>query len=174
MTLVEPFPSGHPQTRRRFLGALAALALAGCADSGGNALLGHPLPPLRLPDRNGHLHEFAAFVGHPLVINFWATWCPPCRDEMPSLDRLAQRERARGLIVVGVNVDPEKPAVEEFLYRIPVDFLILLDPGGKQTSRLGIRGYPTTLLADRAHVVRGVVVGAADWERHPAIADLLA
>jgi cytochrome c biogenesis protein CcmG, thiol:disulfide interchange protein DsbE len=94
------------------------------------------------------------------VVDFWATWCEPCRDQLPELDRLARTFGSLGLSVVGVSFDEDRSKLEEFLAELPVSFPILWDRGGARLSGpLDIQRLPTTLLVDRSGIVRHVHLG---------------
>jgi thiol-disulfide isomerase/thioredoxin len=117
-------------------------------------------------------------AGKVRVVDFWATWCDPCVEQMPLLDRLQREHGARGLAVFGVAVDEERAAVQAFLARVPVSFPVLFDPAGEGVAqRLEITRLPTTVLLDRAGVVRDVHMGygAGDGARLEAkVLELLA
>lgn len=106
---------------------------------------GQPMPPLRLPALDGRAVELpTAHAGRPLLINVWATWCGPCVQEMPELDRFAASQDANGAQVVGIALD-DAASVREFLQRIPVRYPILLDAAGPRDA--GVRlGNPKGLL----------------------------
>lgn len=115
---------------------------------------GEPIPALSLPgldDREVALP--AAYAGRPLLVNFWASWCAPCIEEMPELQRFAAAQGADGVQVVGIALD-DKAAVEDFLRRVPVDYPILLDAAGPRDSSVqlgnpkGVLPYSVLVSAD--------------------------
>jgi thiol-disulfide isomerase/thioredoxin len=94
------------------------------------------------------------------VVDFWATWCEPCREQLPFLERLGEKYRASGVAVYGVAFDEDLAAVEEFLARSPVKFPVLWDKGGAALAeKLEVTRLPTTIVVDGAGVVRGVHLG---------------
>jgi thiol-disulfide isomerase/thioredoxin len=104
---------------------------------------GEPMPPLQLPDLAGRTFVIpATWAGRPLLINVWASWCGPCIDEMPELQRFSAQQGAQGVQVIGIALD-EPQAVRDFLTRVPVRYPILIDPPGPADAgvRLGnLRG----------------------------------
>ena len=119
---------------------------------------------LRTFPREGYasLEEFK----HKLVVlNFWATWCTPCTIEMPTLERLWQDYRARGLIVLGISVDRGAPRslLDPYLKHQQLSFPILLDPDLKTSSAWRVTGLPATFIVKPGGEVAGMAVGARDW-----------
>lgn len=152
--------------RRLLIRSLAALplVLSGCDDIGVLAGQGRALPSVALDGLDGVRVELGVSSG-PCIINFWATWCQPCRAEMPALNRLFNDFRSRGLAVLAISIDDDIHLVREFLLQLPLSFPILLDPGGKRATRdFGIIAYPTTLLVARNAVVKEVWVGERNWD----------
>ena len=151
------------------IAALACLALATGAQArpgnearpagGSNRVeVGQPPPALTLTRISGTEEvTLEGLAGHVVVLDFWATWCGPCRAVAPYLDAMYRRQRARGLSVVGLSPEPDA-LIREFLATRPVDYTIARDVG--QTVRTyGVRGIPTIVVLDRAGQVRDVMVG---------------
>lgn len=126
---------------------------------------GDSAPALNFVDRDGNPRTLAEFHGQPLLINFWASWCGPCVEEMPLLDRFAAEQGANGVQVLGIALD-DAEAVETFLGEFPVDFQIVLDtPGPRDSSvQLGNRRsvLPYSVLLDAQGRVRKQKIGAFD------------
>ena len=102
--------------------------------------------------------------GKVVVLNFWATWCPPCRVEMPSMETLYQRYKDQGLEMLAVNLRENRNVVQQFIQRYGYTFPIPLDLDGMVSSRYGIEAIPTTFIIDRDGVIIGRVVGSIYWD----------
>jgi thiol-disulfide isomerase/thioredoxin len=134
---------------------------------------GSPAIPFRLPARGGGDLDLSAFRGKTVLVNFWATWCPPCREEMPSLARLAQSFDARTFEVVAVSVDEGGwPAVDKFLAGQKVPFRVALDEGARISRAWGTSKYPESYLVDAEGRVQLKFVGPRNW-MDPNMATLL-
>jgi len=128
------------------------------------ALLDAYGPPLVLPDLAGGRVDLASRRDRVVLVNFWATWCPPCVEEIPSLNRLHERLAPRGFEVLAVDVGETWEQVQEFLRERPVQFPVLLDTSGESFKRWKAYAFPTSLLLDRQHRVRYAVYGAFAWD----------
>ena len=112
--------------------------------------------------------RLANYRGKLVLLNFWATWCPPCVAEVPSLNNLYERFQEDGLVVLGVSVDEEEEVYDLFLERHGVRFPTVRDPARTVSVRYGTMKYPETYLIDRQGVVIRKYIGPEDWE-HPEI-----
>lgn len=106
------------------------------------------------------------FRGRVVLVNFWATWCKPCEDEMPSMDRLYRDLHPSGLELVAVSVDEDPSDVEVFRDRMSISFPIVLDPGEEIARLYQTRGYPESLLVGPDGTVLERYVGPRDWEAY--------
>lgn len=157
------------QRRRQFLhltaGALALAALAACRNESARVpVQGDRFPELVLPDLDGQMTPFSSYPGAALVVNFWATWCEPCRREMPSLQRLSNRYQPEDLRVVGVTVDDDLNLAREFRLRYNLTFPQLSDRGHMLSRTvLHIPAIPMTYLLTRDRRIARIVAGERDW-----------
>jgi len=132
---------------------------------------GDAAPPLRLSALQGGEVDRESYRGRVVVVNFWATWCPPCVEEMPSLERLHRALAGEGLVVLGVSVDEDGAALERFVARAGVTFPVLRDPGGRgPTAAWRTTGYPETFVLDGTGRIVSKIVGPSRWDTPEAIA----
>jgi thiol-disulfide isomerase/thioredoxin len=121
-------------------------------------------PDFTLPALRGDPVKLSGLRGKVVLLNFWATWCAPCRTEMPTMEKLYQDYLARGLEVVAVNLDMRSSTgVETFVKEVGVTFRVALDPSWSTTRAFGVMGLPTTYLIDRTGHVVVREVGQRDW-----------
>lgn len=120
-------------------------------------------PPLDLPDLHGAAWRLDQQRGKAVLVNFWATWCEPCIEEMPSLDKLGKRLGAAKLEVVGVNLGESESRIREFVGKTGVDFTILRDRDGQARKRWKVNGVPATFLIDARGKIRYSHVGVLDF-----------
>jgi peroxiredoxin len=124
-------------------------------------LMDKKAPALTLPDLNGKSISIKSFRG--ILLNFWATWCAPCKREMPALDKIYNRYKKRGFRVIAVSIDNDKSAIEGFLGKIPLSFTILHDKKIQAAKSYKVYAYPTTFLIDRNGIIREKFIGEEDW-----------
>lgn len=147
---------------RSFALALVALLLAACQPASGAPTIGGPAPDFTLPTLDGRSVSLSGLRGKPVVINFWATWCAPCRDEMPLLQAVATRHAASGLTVLAIDVQEGEALVQAFVDEFGLTFPVLLDKTGEVVSRYRVRGLPTTVFVDRSGNIQSVYLGPLD------------
>ena len=131
---------------------------------------GEPAPAFALPRADGGSFSLEAARGSAVVVNFWATWCAPCREELPALDRLQRALAGEGLVVVAVSVDARPEAVARFARERGLGFAVLVDPREEVARRYGVGAYPTTVVVDRAGRVVHRAVGAFAWDAPETVA----
>lgn len=151
---------------------LLLLVSVGTAPAGATDVqpsVGHRAPDFTLRNVQGKPVQLSRVLGEKAVfLNFWATWCVPCREEMPTMERAYREYKARGLEILAVSVDagPEsaaKKSVVEFMRELKLSFPALLDPEMKVAGLYRVFGIPATFLIDRRGMIRAVEVGPRDW-----------
>jgi cytochrome c biogenesis protein CcmG, thiol:disulfide interchange protein DsbE len=159
--------------RNRILVLIAALlALSGCDRGSKPALLNAPAPDFTVQDagRRVSLHDFRGKV---VVLNFWATWCPPCVDEMPSLVALQSRPEVKDKVqVFAVSLDQDEAPYRKFLSEYKIDILTVRDASQESTRHYATTGYPETFIIDGNGVLRRKFIGPVDWTKPDIIAYL--
>lgn len=125
-----------------------------------------PAPELILKDLNKKLVNLKQLKGKVVLVNFWASWCPPCVHEMPSMQRLQSRFISKGFTILGVNMAEDEKTVRHFLKtKVNVNFPILFDSEGAALKRWGVFAFPTSYLIDKKGKIRFAIFGAVDWEK---------
>jgi peroxiredoxin len=144
----------------------AAFAYVHLAENKGYALkAGSEAPGFRLPSLAGGEVDLASQRGKVVVLNFWATWCPPCVAEMPSLERLHRALSPEGVLVVTVSTDEDETELQRFVAEHSLTLPVLKDPGGRVAARqYRTTGYPETFVLDRRGRVLQHFVGPAEWD----------
>lgn len=173
-------PNDTPDRRRRLLLGAAALALAApAAAQFTDPKLTHSLteikppksaPDFKLKDLDGKPYQLKDFRGRVLLLNFWATWCPPCRREMPSMERLQQHFKDRPFSVVAINQQEDADRVFEFTgaLRPSPSFPILLDADTKVATAYGVKGLPVSFLLDSQGRITHRAIGGREFD-HPEV-----
>ena len=133
---------------------------AGAAPWDIDKLIGSLAPEFTLRDTNGREVSLSDFKGKIIFLNFWATWCPACKEEIPTLNRLQQKYRSRGLVVIGISSDRSIKKVKEFIKRHRIDYLILLDSNIEITRKYRVFALPTSFLIDSQGRVIKKFIGA--------------
>ena len=126
---------------------------------GGTATATGPAPPapdFTLPARDGGEVRLSELKGQVVMINFWATWCGPCRQEMPLLQQIHTKYEPLGFTMLGVNVEPDSVAAQNWLKGMPVSFPIVFDRKSEVSSSFGVEAMPSSVLIDREGRVRHV------------------
>lgn len=170
-----------PMLGRRALLALAGAAAVAPLPLAAEALRrpwpkGRPTPAVALPGFEGPAWSLASARGQVVLLNFWASWCEPCRSEMPSLELLAQRHEKDGLQVLAVNFRETDAALRRFMQSLPISLPILRDSDGALARAFEVRIFPTTVAIGRDGRARFSVIGELDWngpEARQWVAELL-
>ena len=130
-------------------------------------------PDFRLEDLSGKKVELKHFKGKVIFLNFWATWCGPCKEEMPSMEALYEKFKERSFAFLAISVDyEEKKKVKEFIDKHHYTFPVLIDPKGLTLDLYKVKGIPTTILIDKKGRMVGKAIGPVDW-KHPEIVNIL-
>jgi peroxiredoxin len=129
--------------------AALAIALPALAVSSSS-----PAPDFSLEARGGKTVNLAQYKGQVVMINFWATWCGPCRQEMPLLESIYKKYNKMGFTLLGVNVEPDSKPAEDWLKATPVSFPVLFDKDSKVSKLYQVSGMPSTVIVDRKGNVR--------------------
>lgn len=129
-------------------------------------------PAFALRAEDGTTHRLADYRGKVVVVNFWATWCPPCRYEMPSMERAYQKIKRDDIVLLAINVGESEDEIFEFTGRYPVTFPLLLDRDGAVISRYRVIGLPTTFVIDPRGRVTHRAVGGREWDDPALLAEL--
>lgn len=127
-------------------------------------------PTFSLKNLKGDEVNLENLKGKIVFVNFWATWCPPCRDEMPSMEKLYTKFKDKDFIMLAVNLREKPKKVRSFKEEYGLSFTILLDTDGSVSKRYGVRAIPATFLIDREGYLIGRAIGARDWASTQAIA----
>ena len=134
--------------KRCAMAAIVVASSAFAADASG------PAPSFQLTTLAGQPGGLSQYKGQVVMVNFWATWCGPCQQEMPLLDQMYKKYKPAGFTLIGVNVDKEAPAVKELLTRKPVSFPVLLDPANQVSKAYHVDEMPSSVIIDRKGQIR--------------------
>ena len=118
------------------------------------AKVGQPAPDFTLMTVDGKQVSLSQFKGKPVIINFWATWCPPCRLEMPALEEISHQAADKGFIILAVDQEEDAATVKSFLTQNQYDYLSVLDINGAVSTMYQVSGIPTSIFVDANGIVR--------------------
>ena len=141
----------------------AWVAASACSSEGPKPEVGQRAPDFVLPSLDGRTHRLEDLRGKVVFLNIWATWCPPCRAEMPSMVRSYERLKDRGVEILAVSEDGDEAALRRFVAAFRVSFPVLLDEGKRVYQLYRATGVPETHLIDKSGVIRRSVIGPFDW-----------
>lgn len=122
-------------------------------------------PDFGLEGEDGKIYRLKDYRGKVVILNFWATWCPPCREEMPSMERAWQKVKEdNDIAILAINVGEDADTIFEFMGHYPVTFPLLMDIDGNVVKQYPVRGLPTTYIIDPAGRVTHRAVGSREWD----------
>lgn len=142
---------------------LAAVSI--CVGTADAAEKNSPAPDFTLPTQNNETVSLAAFKGKAVIVNFWASWCKPCRKEIPELNNIYEKYKAQGFNIVGINIDKEKSNAELFMERIPIQYTVAFDPDMTAINEYKARGMPSSFIIDKNGMVREIVYGFSEEKK---------
>jgi peroxiredoxin len=122
-----------------------------------------PTPAFELKDLEGKAHRLEAYRGKVVIVNFWATWCEPCREEMPSFNRLRKSLEGQPVVMFAVNYGEGEGRIAPFLAKVPIDFPVLLDRDSQVARAWKVRLMPTTYIIGTDGRIRYGYAGERDW-----------
>jgi len=147
----------------RTIAAMACLlALSACYSGTRPPRIGNNAPDFTVQDAQTKV-TLSQFRGQVVVLNFWATWCAPCVEEVPSLVEMQRRLKDKGVTVLAVSVDVDDSAYRQFVKQHNVNLLTVRDPDQKSNALYGTTKFPETYIIDRNGVMRRKFIGAVDW-----------
>ena len=125
---------------------------------------GIPAPDFVLQDTDGRTHRLSDYRGKPVIINFWATWCPPCREEIPSMNRAWHRIEKEGIAMLAINMGEDEDTIFIFTADYPADFPILMDRDGTVIEQWPVKGLPTTYVVAPDGTIAYRAIGSREWD----------
>jgi peroxiredoxin len=141
---------------------LALVFLTGCYSSTRPQHIGSHAADFTLQDSERKV-TLSQYRGQIVVLNFWATWCPPCVEETPSMVAMQQQMKDKGVTVLAVSIDVDQNAYDRFLRQYRVNYLTVRDPERKVSDVYGTFGWPETYIIDQKGIIRRKFIGAVDW-----------
>ncbi len=145
------------------LAGCLALFITACGEKP-VASVGNPAPDFDTLDLDGKIWSLSKLKGKVVFINFWATWCSPCREEMPSMQRLYTKLPKDKFEMIALFNNDKKPAVRKFVSQLGLTFPILSDEHNFAGTKYGLTGLPETFIVDKQGVIREKIIGPAKWD----------
>ena len=145
--------------------AIGVMGTTTATSRSGEELVGKKAPSFVAPKVGGQLVSLENYKNKPLVLNFWASWCPPCRDETPGMERIWRKYEDQGVVILGINVQDGEKEAERYISEFGVTFSNALDLDGSITVDYGVTGLPVTFFIDNDSVVTGRWVGSISEDR---------
>lgn len=130
-------------------------------------------PDFTLKDMDGNVHKLSDYRGKPVIINFWATWCPPCRKEMPSMERAWQKLKDKGVALLAVDVGEDEDTIFTFFADIDANYPILLDESGEIVNQWPVKGLPTTFVLSPQGKIIYRATGGREWDDNALLEKVL-
>lgn len=162
------FPAQLTQALDKLDEAASQLSVAKLEETDTAALQEHPTkaiaPELRLTDLNGKTQDLKDYRGKVVLLNFWATWCPPCVKEIPSLNNLQKKFSPQDFVVLSVDVGEEPKDIQAFLEHLPADYPVLVDTASSSSAAWQLRAFPSTYVIDRKGRLRYMYFGGLEWD----------
>jgi cytochrome c biogenesis protein CcmG, thiol:disulfide interchange protein DsbE len=143
---------------------LAFLLLVACGQRAKMAEIGQPAPGFKLVDTNGTTWNLEDLKGKVVFLNFWATWCPPCRQELPSMQRVHATMPADTFVMLTILSNDDPAIASSLAAKIGATFPILIDPKNKAAQAYGLTGVPETYIIDKQGMLREKFIGAIQWD----------
>lgn len=162
-------PAGRRLALAYALAACACIALQAQAKTPGEVEVGQTLREASLRGLNSPARKLSQYRGKPLLINVWASWCGPCKQEMGSLERLAWRDEARQFNLIGISTDDSEQAAKSYLQRSNASITHYIDTALEMEYMLGAERLPLTVLVDAKGKVLGKFYGAREWDDAEAL-----
>lgn len=121
-------------------------------------------PEFKLEDQDGNFLKMSDFKGKVVIVNFWATWCPPCRKEMPSMQRAWEIFQKEDIVMLAINVGEDSDAIFAFTAEYPVEFPLIMDKGSSVVRQWKVRGLPTTYIVNPDGEIVYQAIGGREWD----------
>ena len=139
--------------------ANAATSISVPGGTGQAPRVGSPAPDFELPNLDGKPVRLSDYRGQPVWINFWATWCPPCRAELPDIEAAYKDRKGQGLALLAISIGEDAPVVKQYVEKMGMTSTVLVDSAEAVASRYRVNGIPTHLFIDKDGIIRDLVVG---------------